>query len=100
MLLLPHIQASRLSQIIAPLRALKTFKPFSESQILNIINSLSSKKATGVDLIPPKILKAAAEVLSGPISSIFNKGVSQNQFPDRIKVAQVSPNFQKGWSFY
>ena len=71
------------------------FKPVSESQVLKIINSLSSKKATGVDQIPPKILKAGAEVLSGPVSSIFNKGVSQNQFPDRLKVAQVSPIFKK-----
>ena len=71
------------------------FKPVSESQVLKIINSLSSKKATGVDQIPPTILKAGAEVLSGPVSSIFNKGVSQNQFPDRLKVAQVSPIFKK-----
>ena len=71
------------------------FKPVSESQVLKIINSLSSKKATGVDQIPPKILKAGAEVLSGPVSSIFNKGVSQNQFPNRLKVAQVSPIFKK-----
>ena len=34
------------------------FKPISEGQVLKIINSLSSKKATGVDRIPPKILKA------------------------------------------
>ena len=47
------------------------FEPVSGSQVLKIINSLSSKKATGVDQIPPKILKAGAEISSGPISSIF-----------------------------
>ena len=31
------------------------FKPVSESQVLKIINSLSSKKATGVDQVPPKL---------------------------------------------
>ena len=36
-----------------------------------------------------------AEVLSGPFISIFNKGVSQIQFPERLKVAQVSPIFEK-----
>ena len=61
---------------------------------MKIINSLSSKKATGVDPIPSKILKAGAKVLSGPISSIFNKRVSQKQFPDRLKIAQVSPIFK------
>ena len=62
---------------------------------MKIINSLSSKKATGVDQIPPKILKAGADALSGPISSIFNKSISQKRFPDRLKEAQVSPIFKK-----
>ena len=63
-------------------------------QVLKFINSLSSKKATGVDQISPKILKGGAEVLSGSNSSIFNKSVSQKQFPDRLKKAQVSPIFK------
>ena len=63
-----------------------------------MINSLSSKKTTGVDQIPPKILKARAEALSG-LFPVFLKRCSQNQFPDRLKVAQVSPIFKKGDSY-
>ena len=54
------------------------FKPVSKGQVLKIIKSLSSKKASGVDQIPPRILKGGAKVLSGPVSSNFSKGVSQN----------------------
>ena len=34
-----------------------SFKPVSESQVFKVISSLNSKKATGVDRIPPKILR-------------------------------------------
>ena len=71
------------------------FKPVSESQVFKIVNSLNSKKATGVDQIPPKILRVGAEALSAPISSIFNMSISQKKFPDSMKVAQVSPIFKK-----
>ena len=90
----PSIQAIKKN---SPLEGYENFdfEPVSGSQVLKIINSLSSKKATGVDQIPPKILKAGADALSGPISSIFNKSISQKQFPDRLKEAQVSPIFKK-----
>lgn len=61
---------------------------------MKIINSLSSKKATGIDQIPPMITKAEAAALFDPISNIFNKCVSQKQFPDRLKTSQVSPIYK------
>lgn len=33
--------------------------------------------------------------LAGPISNIFNKSILANQFPDNLKVAQVTPIFRK-----
>ena len=68
-----------------------SFKPVSESQVFKVISSLNSKKATGVDRIPPKILRMGAEAFSGPISSIFDMDIFQKKFPDRLQVAQVSP---------
>ena len=62
---------------------------------MKIVNKLNTKKATGVDNLPPKILKVAAEAISAPLSNIFNKSIKNEQFPDDLKDAQVSPLFKK-----
>ena len=62
---------------------------------MKTINKLNTKKATGVDNLPPKILKVATEVISAPLSNIFNKSIKNGQFPDDLKDAQVSPCLKK-----
>ena len=71
------------------------FKPVDQVLVMKTINKLNTKKATGVDNLPPKILKVAAEATSAPLSNIFNKSIKNGQFPDDLKDAQVSPLFKK-----
>ena len=71
------------------------FKSTEQSKVLKVIQSLSSKKAAGIDQIPTKIIKTGAEVRSGPLCYIFNKSIKSYKFPDRLKQAQVSPIFKK-----
>ena len=61
------------------------FKPVSKSQVLKIIKSLSSKKASGVDQIPPKILKGGQKFYLVPFPVFFNNGVSQIDFLTGLK---------------
>ena len=63
------------------------------------LHSSSTKKATGIDHIPPKIVKVGTEVIAGPVCNILNKCVYLHQFPDRLEVGQVSPIFKKGYPF-
>ena len=49
------------------------FSPVTESQVRKCIKRLDSKKATGVNAIPPKIIKAAAPVISRHITSMANE---------------------------
>ena len=71
------------------------FKPVDQELVMKTINKLNTKKATGVDNLPPKILKVAAEAISAPLSNIFNKSIKNGQFPDDLKDAQVSPLCKK-----
>ena len=71
------------------------FQPVTESQVRKCIKRLDSKKATGVDAIPPKIVKAAAPVISRHIASMANEMQAKEAFPTQLKSAQVTPIYKK-----
>ena len=55
------------------------------------ISKLQTKKATGVDGISAKILKACTNSIAQPISSLINFTFDTNSFPRNLKQAQVLP---------
>ena len=71
------------------------FTPVSESDILKCIKKLDPKKSTGVDLIPPKIIIAGSESLAIPIRDMANTIINRGQFPESLKLAQVTPIYKK-----
>ena len=71
------------------------FEPITEKQVSTCIKKLHPKKATGVDSIPPKIIKAAMPSLTLPICNIANMMLSKETFPSQLKKAQVTPIFKK-----
>ncbi|MCP3925998.1 MAG: hypothetical protein GY714_25835, partial [Desulfobacterales bacterium] len=60
----------------------------------NLIN-LDTKKATGPDDIPSKILKWSAECIAPYINKLFNKTIYSCIFPSDLKCADVSPVHKK-----
>ena len=44
------------------------FQPVSVKYVLNLLSHLNGSKATGVDSIPPRLLKASAPVLAAPMT--------------------------------
>ena len=71
------------------------FRPISENDVSKLIQDIKVKKATGFDGIPPKLLKAAKEELSIPLSNMINTSIMCSSFPDDLKCAEVSPIFKK-----
>ena len=59
------------------------FKPVTEGEIHKHIKKLGPKKATGVDLIPPKLILAGSR-------SITNTIINRESFPENVKLAQVT----------
>ena len=72
------------------------FKLVPYSKVLNLLNSLSKSKATGLDKISGKILKAAACSIASSLTYIFNHALISSHFPSEWKVARLLPLFTKG----
>ena len=71
------------------------FNSIEPDEVQKIISGLETKKATGYDCIPPKLLKPVATSLSPVLSVIFNQCVDKSIFPENAKMAEVIPLFKK-----
>ena len=71
------------------------FNEINQSQIETEIISLNSKKSTGADTIPPKVLKDSVHTVKSPMTQLFNNMIGINHFPSDLKYANVTPLFKK-----
>ncbi|KAF2345779.1 Reverse transcriptase domain [Trinorchestia longiramus] len=60
------------------------------------LSILNPYKSTGPDGLRPRILKETAEVISEPLTYIFNRSLETGIVPDDWKRANVAPIFKKG----
>ena len=72
------------------------FKHIEESYIKQEINKLKTSKSPGQDKIPIRILKDAVTIISGTLTTIFNRSLDTGIFPDLWKLARVSPILKAG----
>ena len=52
---------------------------------------MSTKKATGLDNLSPRLVKEAAPIISESLAIIFNKTIDTGLFPTKLKTAKVTP---------
>ena len=64
--------------------------------VLNYMNALSDKKATGFDNVSAKLIWSFAPDLIQPMTEIINASIKACIFPDPWKVARVVPLFKGG----
>ena len=81
---------------LKPVETEFSFQEVRPAGVLHLLQHLSPAKATGLDGIPPKLLIAAAEVITYPLTFLFNLIITSGIFPDDWKSARVSPLFKKG----
>ena len=55
------------------------------------LRNIDGKKCTGIDKIPPKLIKLSAKVLSQPLAIAINNSFNKGIFPDNAKISCVSP---------
>ena len=67
------------------------FKPTDVDTINKLVSKINIKKATGVDQISSKLLRAGAPVLNKHIKTLINNTIKTSVFPTRLKEAQVVP---------
>ena len=58
-----------------------TFQPVSIVKVYNLINNLSTSKATGIDKISAKVLRAAASAIAPSLTEMFNMSIVLIVFP-------------------
>ena len=57
---------------------------------------MKSSAAAGCDHIQPKIVKAVAPFIAYPLNDLINLSISTGVFPDKLKIARVTPIFKSG----
>ena len=73
-----------------------TFEIAPKDGIIKITEGLDSTTATGIDTIPPKLVKMACDIIAGPVTNLINSTVIDcHLFPWREKVATVTSIFLK-----
>lgn len=87
-------------RFIPPIR-LRTEKVFVLGYVSKVfvereLRSLKRNKATGLDELPPGMLKDCAEVISKPLASIINLSTSTATVPTQWKKAKVLPSYKSG----
>ena len=63
------------------------FKHVTESDIYKLVKIIDYKKSTGIDKIPPELVKKSAEVLFKPSCDTIKKSSLTGIFLDDAKVA-------------
>jgi hypothetical protein len=75
------------------------FKPTDVDTVNKLVNKMNIKKATGVDQISFKLLRAGAPVLNKHTTTLVNNTIKTSVFPTRLKEAQVVPLHRKNDPF-
>ena len=71
------------------------FKKVHEEEVKPEIMNLNSKKATCQGAIPAKILKQFCDSYLPIITKIINESITEETFPNELKLAEVTPVFKK-----
>ncbi|XP_047129352.1 uncharacterized protein LOC124809339 [Hydra vulgaris] len=72
------------------------FKKLTSKELDDSIKKLNKNKATGYDAISASIIKDCDELIKDVLLDIFNKSLKTGVFPDKMKVAIVTPIFKSG----
>ena len=73
----------------------RRFAEAKVEHINKILRNVNSKKATGPDKIPPKIVKMLADIIDSHLTNVINSDLKRNAFSDSAKVASICPFFKR-----
>ena len=71
-------------------------KSVTKQELRRIFCSLKPNKTPGYDNINVNVVQKIYEELKTPLMLTFNLSLSTGIFPDKIKIAKVSPIFKNG----
>ena len=72
------------------------FMPIPVENVLKTLRQLNISKGSGLDKIPAKMLRIAADIIAPSLTYIFNLPISTGVFVDDWKDARVIPIYKEG----
>lgn len=72
-----------------------SFQNVNEETISLIIDKLAPKTSFGFDGLSTKLIKTVKDALIKPITIIINQMINTGIFPDKLKIAKITPIFKK-----
>jgi hypothetical protein len=72
------------------------FEPVNKMEVEKLLKSVKRSKATGIDDLPPGLIKDSAPVISGPLTNIINLSLQSGLFPNDWKMAKIMPIHKSG----
>ena len=73
-----------------------SFQSCSSNEVRELLEKLETKKSTGLDNLPSRMLKIAAGALAPSLAFLFNQSISSGIVLAEWKLARVTPIFKKG----
>ena len=61
-----------------------------------LLRKIDAKKASGLDMIPSKLLKMAGSIVAPSLRAVLTKSIITGIYPTKWKTARVTPVFKKG----
>ena len=68
-----------------------SFKPNTVDNVKKLLYEIDTKKAVGIDTIPPKLIKMASNVLAPILTTAIDSSIENIVFPENAKVATIVP---------
>ena len=65
-------------------------------EVRNLLRKLNRRKAAGLDKIPCKLLKVAADIIAPSLTKRYQRSIIYGIFPSEWKLARLTPVFKKG----
>ena len=65
-------------------------------QTIDIMDKISSNKASGYDGLSVRVLKKIIPVFANPLCKLLNLSISTNSFPNHWKMVKVTPLYKGG----
>ena len=72
------------------------FQAVSKFEVERNLKSIKRSKATGLDDLPPGLLKDSAELIAAPLTHLVNLSLATNIFPADWKNAKIIPIYKSG----
>ena len=72
------------------------FELVNENTVSEIMDNVSTKKSCGIDELSTHLIKSIKSEILGPLTITINQSLVTGIFPNKLKIAKVTPIFKKG----